>query len=338
MRKATLLAVMFLAAAAVTFAVPADVTYTDGDTTLKLKSGKTQDAQIGDKLNTGDTLRTGKDGQAELDQGGVTIKINSGTVFTLMEREAGGKTQTVLSMALGSIKYKYGKISGSEPAVRTNGAVAGVRGTEFTVFSGADGSTLIAVDSGQVDVESEGKTVQLAAAEGVEVPLGQPPGDKFVVHSDQINYSKWNTDKLSGMLADPEAAMANIETAMAAYAKDTGDYAASFKEYGARLATERTSLADIIKTKGADEGRRFEDENVSPLMRQTLALGLNLRYSELAALSLRRFVSGRLYVYLKAQFISQPDSEAWQKFLSRYSQFLKGFEESIAGHLVEADI
>ena len=138
------------------------------------------------------------DGQVELNQKGVTIKISHGTVFTLMERAGSdGKTSTVVSVALGSLKYKYDKMTGSEPEIRTNGAVAGVRGTEFTVFAGADGSTLIAVDSGQVDVESEGKTVQLAAAQGVEVPLGKPPGDVVPLKSDQIDYSKWNNDKLA---------------------------------------------------------------------------------------------------------------------------------------------
>ena len=215
MRKTLAAAAFLLVGALAVSAAPADVTYTEGDASLKLKNGKTQDAQIGDVMNTGDTLRTGRDGLAELDQKGVTIKIARQTVFTLMEREQGGQTRPVLSVALGSIKFHYDKLTGQEPQVRTNGMVAGARGTEFDVFAGADGSTLIAVDSGAVTVESEGKSVDLAANEGVEVPLGQPPGDKFTVQRDQIDYSKWNDGKLSAMLADPLAAMTSIETAMA---------------------------------------------------------------------------------------------------------------------------
>jgi len=338
MRKATLLAVILLAAAAGAFAVPADVTYADGDATLKLKSGKTQDVQVGDKMNTGDTLRTGKDGLAELDQGGVTIKINSGTVFTLMEREAGGKTQTVLSMALGSIKYKYGKISGSEPQVRTNGAAAGVRGTEFTVFAGADGSTLFAVDSGQVDVESEGKTVQLTAAQGVEVPLGQPPGEVVPLHSDQIDYSKWNDDKLSAMLSDPLAAVQNIQTTLSGYVKDANDYFTLLQQYREKLADEQKKLADIRAQKGSQEGSKYADEVVNPILTQTINLGLNVRFSALAALSLRRFVGGRLYVMMKEKYIVQQDDPAYQQFLSQYAGMLSSFEGSIVPFLVQADI
>ncbi|HUJ74823.1 MAG TPA: hypothetical protein VL359_08190, partial [bacterium] len=64
--KTRILVSVFLLAALVLGAVPADVTYTEGDTVIKVKAGTQHDAQIGDTLNTGDTLRTGDDGLAEL--------------------------------------------------------------------------------------------------------------------------------------------------------------------------------------------------------------------------------------------------------------------------------
>ena len=338
MRKATLLAVILLAAAAGAFAIPADVTYTDGDNTLRLKSGKTQDVQVGDKMNTGDTLRTDADGLAELDQGGVTIKISGGTVFTLMEREAGGKTQTVLSMALGSIKYKYGKISGSEPAVRTNGAVAGVRGTEITVFSGADGSTLFAVDSGQVTVEAEGKSVDLAANQGVEVPLGQPPGDVIPLQSRQIDYSKWNDDRFASMLADPLAAMANVETAMDGYIKAVEENSSGYDTSSKQLAVERDKVRQVAAQQGKDAASKYEQEVALPLSLTTGHYFLNMRYNALAALSLRRFVAGRLYLFMKARSMAGGNSEEWTAFLSKYNDLLGKFETSIVPHLVPVDI
>lgn len=338
MRKATLLAVILLAAAAGAFAIPADVTYTDGDNTLKLKSGKTQDVQVGDKMNTGDTLRTDADGLAELDQGGVTIKISGGTVFTLMEREAGGKTQTVLSMALGSIKYKYGKISGSEPAVRTNGAVAGVRGTEFTVFSGADGSTLFAVDSGAVTVEAAGKSVDLAANQGVEVPLGRPPGEVVPLASNQIDYSEWNADKFASMMADPIASLDTMRGVLDEYVKDATDYYNQYEDSNVRLRQSVQTQSQILKDKGADEANKYMEETVLPLSVQTSRLVLNYRFVSLAALSLRRFVAGRMYVVLKARYLATPEAAEWKEFQSTFQSFLATFEQSIAPRLVDADI
>jgi hypothetical protein len=319
-------------------AVPSDVTYIEGDVTTRMGSGKQQDTSIGDVLNTGDSLKTGKDGQAELDQKGVTIKVSHGTVFTLMEKSQAGKTASVMSVALGSIKFRYDKLTGSEPQVRTNGAVAGVRGTEFSVFAGADGSTLFAVDSGQVTVESEGKSVELAAAEGVEVPLGQPPGDKFVVHSDQIDYSKWNGDKLASMMSDPIAALQNIQTTMAGYIKDATDYYTLLKDYREKLSTEQKNLLGIRTEKGQAEGDKYASEVVTPLLVQTINLGINVRFSALAALSLRRFVGGRLYVLMKEKYITQMEDAGYKEFLTEFDSLLSTFEQSIVPYLVQADI
>jgi hypothetical protein len=337
MKKTTATAALLLLGALALFAAPADVTYTEGDARIQSK-GKTQDAQIGDVMNTGDTLRTGADGLSELNQKGVSIKIAPKTVFTLMEREQGGKTSSVLSVTLGSIKFRYDKLTGSEPMVRTNGTVAGVRGTEFSVFSGADGSTLIAVDSGLVTVESEGKTVDLGPKEGVEVPLGKPPGDKFAIPDKLIDYSTWNNGKMDAMLADPIAAMASIETALSEYIKSVTGYSADYKEYQARLDVGREKRAQILKDRGAEEAAKYDQEVITPLVVQTFSLIVNVRYYSLAALSMRRFVAGRLYLFEKAQNITRLDDPQWTSFLSRFNDLLSTFERSIVPQLVAADI
>ena len=97
-------------------------------------------------------------------------------------------------------------------------------------------------------------------------------------------------------------------------------------------------MAEIAKTKGATEAQRYNTDVVFPLMLKTLALGLNVRYSGLAALSLRRFVAGRLYLFMKARFIAEPEGTQWTDFLQRYDALLAGFEKSISPVLVEADI
>jgi hypothetical protein len=338
MRTAFPCVALFLLGTLAFSATPADVTYVEGEASIRPKSGVPQDAQIGDLMNTGDTLRTGADGIAELAQKSVIIKISRNTVFTLMEKDQGGQTASVLSVALGSIKFRYDKLTGREPMVRTNGATAGVRGTEFSVFAGADGSTLIAVDSGQVTVESEGKSVDLAANEGVEVPLGKPPGEKIKVQSDQIDYRAWNDGKLAAMLVDPRSALASIETAMAGYIASVADFAARYAESSKQLEAEREKRKQIGVDKGKEEAARYEDEVVTPLALNTGYLFLNVRFNSLAALSLRRYVAGRLYVFLKARFIVTPADAAWTGFLDRYAGLLQSFETSIAPHLVAGDI
>ncbi len=260
MRTTLPLIAFFFAAATVLSAVPADVTYTEGDASVRFaKNGRTQDAAIGDVLNTGDSLKTGADGQVELDQKGATLKINPGTVFILMERERGGAKTGVLSVALGSIKMRYDKLTGQEPMIQTASCAAGVRGTELTVLAGADGSSLIAVDSGAVEVEAEGKIVELAAGEGVEVKPGQPPGDKFKVQRDQIDYRKWNGEKLDALMADPVASINALIDQLTAYIKSVNDFDTYFQEYSKRLAEERQKAIAMVKEKGQKETRKYEE-------------------------------------------------------------------------------
>jgi hypothetical protein len=236
------------------------------------------------------------------------------------------------------VKMRYDKLTGQEPRLQTASCSAGVRGTELTVFAGADGSSLFAVDSGLVEVEAEGKTVELAAGEGVEVKPGEPPGEKFTVRTDLMDYGKWNEEKLNAMMADPEAAIKALQDQMTSYVKSVESFKAYYTEYGRRLAEERQKAIDMVATKGKEETKKYEQEVVFPLTLQTSSLYLNLRFYSLAALSMRRYVAGRMYVLMKARYIGRPDDPAYAAFKAGYDNLLAVYEEFIIPHLVAADI
>ena len=320
------------------FAVPNDVIYSEGDATVKYQEGYTDDVFIGDVYDTGDIVTTGFNGFVELDQAGLVLKINPDTVFTLQEKEEQGEKTGVFSLALGSIKFRYDRITGKEPMIQTASCIAGVRGTEFSVYAGADGSTLIVVDSGLVEVESEGKAVQLTAEEGVEVQPGEPPGDKFVVQRDQIDYKTWNDDKISRMLSDPGDAVQSILERLNFYIGNASEYNKLYTELKQQLDAEREKLVDLSTKEGKDAAQKYDMEVIAPIRDKTRASFLNYRYYSLAALSLRRYVGGRMYVLLKSQYITRIGSTNYQKFLARYKELINVFERSIVPFLVEADI
>jgi hypothetical protein len=320
------------------FAVPNDVIYSEGDATVKYQEGYVEDVYIGDVYDTGDTVTTGYDGFVELDQEGLVLKINPDTVFTLQEKEEKGEKTGVFSLALGSIKFRYDRITGKEPMIQTPSCVAGVRGTEFSVFAGADGSALIVVDSGQVEVESEGKAVQLAAEEGVEVPLGEPPGDKFTAKRDQIDYKTWNDDKLARWLTNPEDSIQKIRDRMQYYIDNTTEYYELYEDYKRRLDAEREKGVEILKNEGVTKAHEYERENITPIEQKTLTLIFNYRYFALTALSLRRYVAGRTYLLLKSRFITNPTTTTVSVFFDQYKKLLEDFETHIVPKLVEADI
>ena len=338
MKKTILAVVSMILVLLPAFTVPNDVVYSEGDSRVKYQDGYVEDVYIGDVYDTGDTITTGFDGFVELDQEGLVVKINPDTVFTLQEKEEKGEKSGVFSVALGSIKFRYDKITGREPMIQTPSCVAGVRGTEFSVFAGADGSALIVVDSGLVEVESEGKAVQLAAEEGVEVQPGQPPGDKFVVKRDQIDYKTWNDEKLSAMLADPVLAVERLQDRLDYYVREVEEYYALFQQYSTRLNEEREQNAERAEKEGREAARKYENEIIFPLSLETFNIGLNLRYFSLAALSLRRYVAGRTYVVLKAMHMTDADDTPFKEYRDLFDGFLESFERSIVPHLVEADI
>jgi hypothetical protein len=312
MKKIAVSAVLLFVVLSYGFSVPSDVIYTEGDATVKFQEGYVEDVYIGDVYDTGDTVTTAYDGFVELDQEGLVLKINPDTVFTLQEKEEKGEKTGVFSLALGSIKFRYNRITGKEPMIQTPSCVAGVRGTEFSVFAGADGSALIVVDSGQVEVESEGKAVQLAAEEGVEVQPGEPPGDKFAVQRDQIDYKTWNDDKISRMLSDPIIAAQNVLERLTFYTKNAVEYRSSYDELIKRLELERANMAEALNREGKEAALKYDVEIVTPLRDLTRASFLNFRYYSLAALSLRRYVAGRMYVLLKSQYIVNTNSAVFE--------------------------
>jgi len=320
------------------FAVPNDVVYSEGDATVKFQEGYMEDVYIGDVYDTGDTITTGYDGFVELDQEGLALKINPDTVFTLQEKEEKGETTGVFSLALGSIKFRYDRITGKEPMIQTSSCVAGVRGTEFSVFAGADGSALIVVDSGQVEVESEGRAVQLTTDEGVEVQPGEPPGEKFVVKLDEIQYKSWNDEKINRMLSDPSDAVQNILKRLNFYIENASEYHDLYNKLSEKLKTERQKMVELLNREGEEAAKKYDAEVVALIRDNTRASFLNNRYYSLAALSLRRYVAGRLYILLKAQYITKANDSGYQHFLKVYSDILSAFETSIVPYLVEADI
>jgi hypothetical protein len=133
-------------------------------------------AVIGDAVQSGDRLRTSAFSAATLTffDGSVT-ELAAETEITLAEvasRRRGGGTVVVIHQWIGQTHMRVRPLPDavSRFAVETLTAVVAVRGTEFLVSVEADGSTLVQVSEGIVDVVTEGVVAQVA------------PGEELVVH------------------------------------------------------------------------------------------------------------------------------------------------------------
>jgi hypothetical protein len=337
--RALLPFVLLLAAIVVIPAQEAEVAYLEGFPELRSAGGARYELDFGDLLESGDSVITGPTDYAELERGaGNTIRVNENTVFTLQQVERDGRTETVLQNTVGSVSYRFNQVTGREPRIGTASAAAGVRGTELTVYAGDDGTSLFAVDSGLVEVEAEGRTVSLAENEAVEVVAGQAPGEKFEWLGAELDFSTWNADRLDAFLEDPLEGLVRIQRRMNYFAEQLEETYELYEQSREEQLRLREEISSLDETADAETVQQFRSDNLVPVSERTATLVLNYRYYALSALSMRRFVVGKLYMQMKTRYIGDLSNPVYADFLRVYNAILADYEDSVVPRLTEADI
>ena len=314
------------------------IEYVEGWVDVKHPNGQTVEAMIGDQLQKDDTVVTGDDGTATLTrEGAAEIVISPNSVFSIREIDSGGEKETVMHTALGSVKFKFLRLFGREPKISTPSTVAGVRGTEFTVYSGDEGSALFTVDSGEVMVTSQGIPVVLLENEGVEVKAGQAPGQKFVKQGRPIDYSAWVQEKQSEFSADPIAGLRGIERQMDEYIREVENLKIMSDEQEAIVKQARNELEQIKKEKGAEAGQQFLEQSVFPETQLASDIYHNLRYYTINAFSLKRYVLNKQYSILKAKNLLDSQNETVNESIAIIQKIEMNFYTAIGQFLIEYD-
>jgi hypothetical protein len=333
LRTAALFAAFALAAAAA-YAQVAEVVYMEGDPTRRNGSGQVESLDYGVTVKVGESVITGRRDLAELAQGKeTTIRVKPNTVFTIREIETGGKKEQVLTTAVGAVSLRFNKLVGAEPRVGTLGTVAGIRGTELTVYAGPDGSSLFVVESGLVSVEADGKTVELSGNEGVEISAAGKPGEKFSVIGREQDFSKWAEGKAEALLADPIGALENVRVTLGTLRAGLDEWTAKYR--AAKVESE-AAVAKMNAIADKAEQAKFRDETWFPLALQTGNAVLNYRYYALSAFSLRRYVLGPLYVRLRARSLAA-EQPGYIEFLAAYDAALAEYKAVFGPYLGDAD-
>jgi hypothetical protein len=304
------------------FAQNTEVTYMEGNPKLRNNSGALSALDYGSQLRTGESVITGKADLAELSQGDLaTIRVRPNTVFTIREVEQGGQKEQVLTTTVGAVAMRFNRLAGKEPRIGTISTVAGIRGTEVTVFAGPDGSALFLVDSGQVDVSSAGKTVSLTEKEAVEVPAGGPPGEKYSVIGRTQSFPQWASEKNDAFLADPVGSLDKISSMMAQFKQSLDEWVAKFNT----AKSDSDAAAEKMKSiNDQEQQKKYRDTVWIPLSVQTINAGLNYRYYTVSALSLRRFIMGPMYMQMRTRNILKADDQ-YRVFMDKYNKVLADF-------------
>ncbi len=315
-----------------------EVVYAEGYPYIRDREGEERDIGEGDIVQTGDTVVTGSGDYVEFEANGYTVKIYEDTVFSIMEREDEGQKSDVLSCILGKLVFSKDRFFGNEPILQTSSAVLGVRGTSVVLLAGVDGTSLIVVETGRLEVEAGGDTIGLGVDEGVEVETGSVPGKKFQALARELDYSKWNRGRLDALLDDPVGTALRVETQMQGYIAEIKRIHPLYLETKDALDSERATVDDILEKKGKQQASVYYRKNVFPLEQSLTFRAVNLRYYALSAFSLRRFIQSRLYLTLKALYITRRDDLVYRGFLEVHGRILDIYEvEVVKPFLVLAD-
>jgi len=119
------------------------------------------DIDIGTVLENYDMIETGSDGYVEIEvrtpvSPAVTLKVLEDTSFYYDTKKVQGTTKTSFQLLAGSMGMKVQKLyDDNELEINVNNSVMGVRGTEFTISSTVDGSTLVTTKEGKVSCKDD---------------------------------------------------------------------------------------------------------------------------------------------------------------------------------------
>ncbi len=156
------------------------VTFIQGEVMIMTKSAaKWAPAYKGQRLSIGDKIKTGRSGRAE-------VKFANSAIFRMRplsqleipsEKDNDGKRVGFLDMKFGKVWSKVKPVGKGESfKVRTPTAVAGIRGTVFTLSVNAiTKKSIVAVLEGSIDVAAGGATVPVGENEKTSVEENQAP-------------------------------------------------------------------------------------------------------------------------------------------------------------------
>ncbi len=339
MKKQLLLcfACMLLLAVTQLAAQKATLVYVEGVAHIQNSSGARREADFGGSLTYGESVITGRDGLAELRlENGSTIRVAQNTVFNYSSVGTGSSARPVLATTAGSVTYKLARSTGQGPVIQTNSAVAGVRGTEFTVFAGRDGAVMLAVIEGVVDIEAQGETVTLYANEAVDVEPGKAPGEKIVWLGKELDFSSWNTGRMDEFFADPVAGIKAVNSRLNVFYRELEALKPDYDQATAEWRAISAGYRDLLSAEDQDAIKRYQEEKLFPIQDRRSALILNIRYWALNYLGMRRYCLSNMYMELKSRYPLNRPPEVTE-FFDLHTAILAEYERLIVPELNEND-
>ena len=170
------------------------IDFTAGDVILQKKGGPAVKAVQNQKVNSGDVIRTGEKSVAVISFSDNRLTVRQKSHVVISETIEDGVKKGTLSVLVGNVNCKMDKLrkQGGQFNVDTASSTAGVRGTEFNVASGADGTSVLEVSEGIVEYSGNTSSVMVEANQESSVSLGGDPSPVKVLK--RRDWDKWASE------------------------------------------------------------------------------------------------------------------------------------------------
>jgi hypothetical protein len=205
-------------------ATAAMVDYVSGEVRYRHLKQEWEALEVGMNILSGDMIETGANSEAVLLDGDSEIYLSENSSFTLSERYEDERKRSTFLLFLGRMRYKLGKSGEGEPDVQTQTVNLTIRGTEFEVGSGYDGSTIVLIDEGSVAVQGKTRELLLVEGEGTEVAFGEEPTEKFEVMKRVIDWSGWLTESQDAVVGNETALLSRTENRFEEISRDIAEF------------------------------------------------------------------------------------------------------------------
>lgn len=166
----------------------------------------------GDKVKSGQRLRTGADSSVNLvffEGTQATLSPNTDLVISKIDGNWGNELQVELIQNSGETNHQVVRLKGDQASyeVYTPSGSASVRGTSFKVLVEDTGLSLFTVETGEVLVMNDGAETKVSAGQGVATELGEPldyPTYLFTLQGELLDNlgSIWDVDGVDIIIKD----------------------------------------------------------------------------------------------------------------------------------------
>jgi hypothetical protein len=157
-------------------------------------------AKAGDLVYAKDYVLTSADSKAEilLDDGS-KIFLQADSRIQITDSRTNATHSSSILMIMGWLKALVAPEEVSSLEVQTATAVAGVRGTSFTMAAAADASTRVGVEQGKVWLGSQGQSLTLESRQQSAIELGQKEMKLQAYDPEKVDWTGWMSERAQRM-------------------------------------------------------------------------------------------------------------------------------------------